>query len=321
MLCHHCCSALPSSRLTLSDWAIEFSQLISTRTLKAKTLSGRLHQVAKLVDILGGAQRQISTIRPVDVATAIRSVFDSGKEHLALRLHIEADDMFNEAIIAGHVGLNPVTHLKRPRPRVRRSRLTYEQLHQIRRVCIRRGRSWLVDAIDIALVTGLRIGDIVRLRVSHVVDGHLLVTQQKTGVRQAIPLDLRLDAARVTLRRIVERCASGKEGNDLLVSKRCGKAYHKNYLTSAFSSDRDSALPRSTWGDGKMPATFHEIRSLSERMYRDQGQDTKALLGHKRQSTTDLYNDNRDSGQTMFKVVPIPGRRKLIAHIKASIEA
>lgn len=319
MLCHHCCSALPSSQLTLGGWGLEFGQLISTRTLKTNTLDGRRRQISQLVKILGGAERLISTIRPVDVATAIRAVFDSGREHLALRLHIEADDMFNEAIVAGHIGLNPVTHLKRPRPKVRRSRLTYEQLQQIRRLSIRHGRSWLVDAIDIALVTGLRIGDIVRLRVSHVVNDHLLVTQQKTGVRQAIPLDLRLDAARITLRKVIERCSAGKADNDLLVCKRSTKAYHKNYLTSAFSSERDSALPRSTWGDEKMPATFHEIRSLSERMYREQGQDTKALLGHKRQSTTDLYNDARDSDQANYKVVPIAGRRKLAGHIKASI--
>ena len=318
MLCHHCCSVLPSSLLTLGEWGAEFGQLIATRSLKANTLTGRVRQISKLVEILGGPERKIATIRPVDVATAIRAVFDSGCEHLALRLHIEADALFNEAIMAGHVGLNPVTHLKRPRPLVRRSRLTLEQLQQIRRQSIRHGRYWLVDAMDIALVTGLRIGDVVKLRASHVVEDHLLITQQKTGVRQAIPLELRLDVARITLRKLVERCIAGKTEHEPLISKKSGRAYHKNYLTSAFSSERDLALPRSTWDDGKRPATFHEIRSLAERLYRDQGQDTKALLGHKRQSTTDLYNDDRGVEGEVFRVVPTPRRRSSKTYIRAT---
>ncbi|WP_372822208.1 tyrosine-type recombinase/integrase [Pseudomonas parafulva] len=308
---------MPSSQVTIGAWANEFGQLISTRALKPKTLSDRFTHIAHLVRLLGGPDRPLTTLRPVDVAKAIRSVWDSGREHLALRLHIEADDFFNEAIIAGHAGINPVTHLKRPRPKVRRSRLTLDQLLAIRRRCLKRGRQWLVDAIDIALVTGLRIGDVVKLRTNHIVEGYLLVSQQKTGVRQAIPLDLKLEVARITLRKVVERCASGKVGNALLVCKNNGRPYHKNYLTSAFSAERDSTLPASTWGDDRRPATFHEIRSLSERLYRDQGQDTKSLLGHKRQSTTDLYNDDRDIEGATFRVVPIPGQRRAPSHIKA----
>lgn len=319
MLCHHCCATLPASKMSLGQWAIEFGTLIATRNLKPKTLADRLSQIQQLVLLLGGPDRQLSTIRPVDAATAIRRVWDTGREHLSLRLHIEADDMFNEAIIAGHVGLNPITHLRRPRPVVRRSRLTFEQLQAIRRISTRRGRQWLVGAIDIALVTGLRIGDVVRLQADHISDDHLLVRHQKTGVRQAIPLDIRLDAARIVLRKVIDRCRDGMKSGDLLICRPDGRPYHKNYLTSAFSADRDSAIPRSAWGEGKKPATFHEIRSLSERMYRAQGQDTKALLCHKRQSTTDLYNDERDCGSVSYKVVPIAGRKKGPTHVMGRV--
>ena len=41
------------------------------------------------------------------------------------------------------------------------------------------------------------------------------------------------------------------------------------------------------------PPTFHELRSLSEREYRDQGINTTKLLGHKREEMTDVYNDVR----------------------------
>lgn len=49
-----------------------------------------------------------------------------------------------------------------------------------------------------------------------------------------------------------------------------------------------------TGGALSAPASaLHECRSLSERLYREQGIDTKTLLGHKHQSMTDAYNDDR----------------------------
>jgi len=61
-------------------------------------------------------------------------------------------------------------------------------------------------------------------------------------------------------------------------------------LTTNFSRARDKA--EIDWGDGT-PATFHEQRSLSERLYKAQGIDTKSLLGHKSQKQTDRYHDDR----------------------------
>lgn len=46
------------------------------------------------------------------------------------------------------------------------------------------------------------------------------------------------------------------------------------------------------WG-GRTPPTFHELRSLSERLYRDQGINTQALLGHRHARMTEVYNDPR----------------------------
>ena len=46
------------------------------------------------------------------------------------------------------------------------------------------------------------------------------------------------------------------------------------------------------WQNGT-PPTFHVQRSLSERLYREQGLDTQKLLGHKSRKMTDKYNDDR----------------------------
>ena len=57
-----------------------------------------------------------------------------------------------------------------------------------------------------------------------------------------------------------------------------------------FSNARDKA--NIDWKNGT-PATFHEQRSLAERLYKEQGINTQKLLGHKSSRQTDVYNDDR----------------------------
>jgi integrase len=54
-------------------------------------------------------------------------------------------------------------------------------------------------------------------------------------------------------------------------------------------------------GGSKSPPTFHEVRSLSERLYRDSGLDTQMLLGHKDPRTTARFNDPRGSDWSEVK--------------------
>ena len=61
-------------------------------------------------------------------------------------------------------------------------------------------------------------------------------------------------------------------------------------MSKLFKEARDT-LP-DTWSSNT-PPTFHEIRSLSERLYSEQGVNTQALLGHRQASTTAIYDDPR----------------------------
>nr|WP_241584704.1 tyrosine-type recombinase/integrase [Rosenbergiella epipactidis] len=69
----------------------------------------------------------------------------------------------------------------------------------------------------------------------------------------------------------------------------CGQLSTSN-LTTAFKKARDKS--GFTWPENAAP-TFHEQRSLSERLYRAQGINTQKLLGHKSSIMTDRYNDDR----------------------------
>lgn len=77
-----------------------------------------------------------------------------------------------------------------------------------------------------------------------------------------------------------------------------GEQVTANTITTNFKKARNKT--DIDWGEGT-PASFHEQRSLSERLYREQGINTKDLLGHKSQRMTDKYNDDR--GKNWVKVV------------------
>lgn len=54
-------------------------------------------------------------------------------------------------------------------------------------------------------------------------------------------------------------------------------------------------------GDGT-PATFHEQRSLAERLYEAQGFDTQKLSGHKSPNKTARYHDDRGKDWAKIKI-------------------
>ena len=47
------------------------------------------------------------------------------------------------------------------------------------------------------------------------------------------------------------------------------------------------------WPKGTTPASFHEQRSLSSRLYKEQGVDVKTLLGHSTDAMSEQYRDDR----------------------------
>ncbi|HDG1711359.1 TPA: tyrosine-type recombinase/integrase [Kluyvera ascorbata] len=145
-------------------------------------------------------------------------------------------------------------------------------------------------------VTGQRLSDICKMQFSDIWDDMLHVQQEKTGSRLAIPLDLKCEALNMTLRDVISKC------RDAVVSKYLVHFRHStsqsvrggnvssSSLTTTFKKARGKCGIE--WEKGTAP-TFHEQRSLSERLYREQGIDTQKLLGHKSRKMTDKYNDDR----------------------------
>ncbi|EOO1393000.1 tyrosine-type recombinase/integrase, partial [Escherichia coli] len=173
-----------------------------------------------------------------------------------------------------------------------RQRLTFDEWMMIYNAAEKDGY-FLQRGMLLALMTGQRLSDICKMQFSDIRDGYLHVEQQKTGTRIAIPLALRCDKLNLTLDDVVSSCRDCVLSPWLLhhhhakgTAKRGGMVKPAT-LTVAFKKARDSV--DYNWRANGTPPSFHEQRSLSERLFREQGVDTKILLGHSNQKMTDIY--------------------------------
>ncbi|MFW0766508.1 phage integrase Arm DNA-binding domain-containing protein [Trabulsiella odontotermitis] len=239
----------------------------------------------------------LKDISALDIAEITDAVKAEGHNRMAQVVRMVLIDVFKEAQHSGHVppGHNPALATKQPRNKVTRQRLSLEEWKTIY-ASAERQEPYLQTGMLLALVTGQRLGDICKMQFKDIWDDMLHVEQEKTGSRLAIPLDLKCEAIGLTLRDVISKCRDAVVSKYLVHFRHTssqanrGDQVSTSSLTSTFKKARNkSGL---TWDTGTAP-TFHEQRSLSERLYREQGVDTQKLLGHKSREMTDKYNDDR----------------------------
>lgn len=115
-----------------------------------------------------------------------------------------------------------------------------------------------------------------RRSVSH---NYPLIEQAKTGAKIAIPINLRLDCLGLSIKEVLDELKNSHETV-------C------NVLPITLRLHFSKSLP-----DIENKPTFHEIRSLSARLYEEEkgAEFAKKLLGHKSMAMTDKYLDNRSN--------------------------
>jgi hypothetical protein len=157
---------------------------------------------------------------------------------------------------------------------------------------------WLPKAMALALVSGQRRENVVPARHAEFHADGWHVDQGKTGAKIVIPLELRLNEFGMSLAEVQKLCRGTRVLSPYLIHQteyhgksKPGGRLRLRRVTDVFSEE--IAALGIDWGD-KTPPTFHEIRSLAKRMYDKQGGvDTKVLLGHKAESSAELYKDSR----------------------------
>lgn len=285
--------------LTLSKWLERYALLLQRRDLAANTYKIRANQLAMIDEKLGGMiLKEVGTRH---IAEFLDPWVNEGKNTMAAGLRSVLTDVFREAIVEGHITVNPVTPTRTPGIKVKRERLDLEVFAKIRDAA-NQLPVWFPLAMDLALVTAQRREDVAAMRFSEIRDNRLHVIQQKTGAMLSIPLSLTLPSIGLRLGTVVDRCRLVSR-SDFLISSGKRKnsqdgSIHPDGLTKKFVAARNLTGLKFS----ENPPTFHEIRSLSGRLYEaEYGKEfAQKLFGHKSEKMTEMYLDKRQKEYVMI---------------------
>ena len=248
----------------------------------------------------------LADITTKQVAAFLATIQGQGKHATASKLRSILQHVFKVAEANGRIerGHNPVSVTSAVTAKTKRARLTLETFQSIYETAAAFD-PWVQNSMLLALVTAQRREDIGKATFKPAkgsnmwVEGDwLMVEQGKHGNKLRIPTSLTLQInGGMSVGTVIARCRDNVLSAHMIHQTRtypncpAGSAVNLDLLSIRFSEARKrSGL---TWL-GNTPPTFHEIRSLSERLYKAQGNvDTQGLLGHKSANMTAVYDDAR----------------------------
>ncbi|MDR5611417.1 MULTISPECIES: tyrosine-type recombinase/integrase [unclassified Arsenophonus] len=262
-----------------------YEEILKTRGLREKTLKDYRQRIGVIRK--GFLDTPIQNITTKNIADFLHPFIHEEKTTTAKLMRSLLNDCFKEAISLGLLQINPVISTKTPKIKIQRARLSFNDFNAILSL-INNDNHWLTRTMKLALVTGQRVSDVSKIKYKDIHDNKLWIIQQKTGAKIAIPLDIELYG--IKLSDILADCKNNSEfvininGNKITVEK----------ISKEFRRFRD--ISQLKW-KGE-PPSFHEIRSLSARLYTEKmGSDfARKLLGHKSAAMTAKYQDDRNNG-------------------------
>lgn len=245
------------------------------------------------------ANRQLAQISTAMIAQYLDAYKVERGAPSAKQMRSKLSDVFRWAETQGLIeaGRNPVTATRAHKVNVVRERMSLEQFMAVRE----HAPVWLRNAMNLALVTGQRREDVLTLKFSDWKDGRLHLIQGKTGgkVRLALDGNVGLRAAGLTLADVVRECRDAVASQYLVHHSRHGGVVKPGHRVSGSGAGDAFIAARTAAGieaeEGRTPISFHEIRSLAERLYRDQygAAFAQAIMGHKTAEMTERYDDLR----------------------------
>jgi integrase len=263
--------------------------------LKAKSpgwSAARKREATHLTDLI---IERMGSVQPADVTAPIAAAMlaefrDRASTHNKVRatLKILLD---HAALIDLREGVNPLAVVPGLSTPGRKRIVTDAELSRLRAACNTdsphaSGRA-LVQMIELALLTGQRIGDLIKLRWQDVSEAGVYVEQGKTGTRLLIEWTPDLIAA-------IESCAAGRDRVGHVLVNRWGAAYTYNGILGAWS--------RACKRAGITDLHIHDLRGRAGvDVLEDRGiEAARQLLGHTTQRQTAHYTGNK----TTLKVKP-----------------
>jgi integrase len=287
------------SQYTFKEWLPVYRGFWLEHSTPAASTISRADNLMERFKAAEFAWMPLQDITTVHISEYIDGITKNSGAGMAVNMRTRLMDIFNFAEVKGHVDRNPVAPTLVPKYEVKRERLSLEQFLAIRE----KASPFLANAMNLALLTAQRREDVANMLFADVQDNHLLVVQGKSQGKVKLKLDLniRLEAVGMSIGDVIKACRnSGVVSRHIIHITRtfghgkAGARLEPNTLTGAFSRAREAAGIESTTGT---PPSFHEIRSLSERLYKKEysAEFAQAMLGHKTASMTAKYDDLRGS--------------------------
>lgn len=287
---------------SVAAWAAKYEGLQARANLADNTRRSYRSLSKRMVSMLGADTPWIA-ITALQVSEGLEAIaVTEGKARLAQALRNYMRDSFRESVVQGWRPDNPVHDTKLPAPViVKRERLSLD----VFMAAYERSRLvWLTNAMGIAITSAQRREDIAEAQFPAFRDGGWWCEQQSEKAdhphRIFIPYELKPPGFHLSLGDVVSQCRRTGVVSRYLVhqtvtrgnSQRGAQIWIDTISRSFAALIAELAID---WGE-KDPPTFHEIRSLSERLYAAQGGvNTQHLLGHNDATTTALYHDTRGS--------------------------
>ncbi|MFC7296050.1 phage integrase Arm DNA-binding domain-containing protein [Marinobacter aromaticivorans] len=279
-----------------AKWWLE--NIAPEREYKKSTLEMYQVQMRKLIAAMGD-----TAVEDVDVQD-LAKLLEDHSARTANQIRQVAVDLFRVAVSRGLRPDNPAEATLKRREKKARQRLTQAQYDAIHARCPR----WAQNAMDLALITLQRRGDVSRMRFDDVRDGRLFVVQEKTEKYDtgylAIAVGPKLD-------KVIKRCRDDLASPYLVhrrperkIKDRAGMDHwtqvKPQMITRAFAEARDESELFDGVPENERP-TFHEIRALGIKNLKDKGVDPQKLAGH----ATAKMTSNYDSGHEEIRWVEV----------------
>lgn len=245
------------------------------------------------------AARRLGDITTLMVAQYLEAYKVDRGAPSANQMRSKLSDVFRWAETQGLIepGRNPVAATRPQKVVIARERMALEQFLAVRE----HASVWLRNAMDLALLTGQRREDIVTMKFADWKDGRLHVAQGKSGGKTRLALDggIGISKLGMSIADAVKQCRDLIASHYLVhhvrhhSSAKPGQRVSGQSVGQAFVAARDAA--GIVTQEGRTPFTFHEIRSLAERLYREEHGAVFAqeILGHKSAEMTSRYDDLR----------------------------
>lgn len=241
--------------------------------VKPSTLSQYRLAAARLKTIL--ADFAPEQVRPRHVA-AIKQHF-AATPNMANRILSFLRVVFARAVEWQEIDANPCIGVRRHAEKKRGRYITDDEFRAVRAAA----PAHLAAILDIAYLTGQRIGDVLAIRHADISDAGIAFCQQKTGKRLVVRMSAGLRAA-------VERAKAGADNvrGLTLFHTRGGRPW--SYYTIRDQFDRACATA------GVEDFHLHDLRAKALTDAKRQGLDPQKLGGHQSAAMTDRYIRQRE---------------------------